>query len=450
MSGEKTNDATLHPQYSPRVNALVSGAYEAAMQLARGAAALAPAGGGKLGATFRARRGIRARYARWGRESRNSRDDSRQLVWMHASSVGEGLQARPVLAALRAAHPEIQLAYTLFSPSAEQFARSLAVDFADYLPFDSRGDARAALDALRPRVLAFSKLDLWPALVAAAHARGVRLALVSATLSARSSRRSPVAVALTRDAYAMLDAVGAIDEADSDRLVGIGVRRDVITITGDTRYDQVWARARAITERETLLAPLRSGRPTLVAGSTWPADEHELLPAWIATRARVPGARLIIAPHEPTPNHLAPIERWASAHGLALARTSAGDPARAADVLLVDGVGMLGDLYALASVAYVGGGFHDAGLHSVLEPAAFGVPVLFGPRHESSRDASLLIACGGGISVADGVALGARLVEWLTDGEARAEAGASAKTMVERGTGASARSVAIIEALLGG
>src|SRR6185437_14312515 len=131
-----------------------------------------------------------------------------------------------------------------------------------------------------------------------------------------------------------------------------------------------------------------------------------------------------------------------------LARTSAREAASAADVLLVDGVGMLGDLYALASVAYVGGGFHDAGLHSVLEPASFGVPVLFGPRHESSRDASLLEACGGGISVADGAALGAGLAEWLTDGEARTQAGANAKSMVESGTGASARSVAIIEALL--
>jgi 3-deoxy-D-manno-octulosonic-acid transferase len=448
MFGEKSNDATLRAQRSPQVNALIGGAYEAAMQLARGAAALAPSGGGKLGATFRARRGIRARYARWGRESRAPGDESRPLVWMHASSVGEGLQARPVLAALRDAHPEIRLAYTFFSPSAEQFARSLAVDFADYLPFDSRGDARAALDALRPRVLAFSKLDLWPELVAAAHARGVRLALVSATLSARSSRRSPVAASLTRDAYAMLDAVGAIDEADAMRLVGIGVQREVITITGDTRYDQVWARARAIAERETVLAPLRSDRPTLVAGSTWPADERALLPAWIATRTRVPDARLIIAPHEPSPRHLAPIEQWASERGLALERTSARDPARA-DVLLVDVVGMLGDLYALANVAYVGGGFHDAGLHSVLEPAAFGVPVLFGPRHEGSRDASLLEACGGGMSVPDGAALGARLTELLTDDEARAEAGACAKSMVDRGTGASARSVAIIEKLLG-
>ena len=145
------------------MNFLLGGAYEGAVQLARAAAALAPARGGKLAATFRARRGIRSRYEQWNREARNA---ERPLVWMHASSVGEGLQARPVLELLRSDHPHLQLAYTFFSPSAEGFARSLDADFAEYLPFDSRGDARVALDALSPRVLAFSKLDVWPALVA--------------------------------------------------------------------------------------------------------------------------------------------------------------------------------------------------------------------------------------------------------------------------------------------
>jgi 3-deoxy-D-manno-octulosonic-acid transferase len=452
MFGKKTNDGRVRAQRraravapAPRVNAPLGAAYELAMQLARAIAAIAPSGAGKLRNSFRARRGIRARYAAWARESR---DDARALAWVHASSVGEGLQARPVLERLRERHPELQLAYTHFSPSALGLARSLDADFTDYLPFDSRGDARAALDALRPRVLAFSKLDVWPALVSAAHARGVRLALLSATLTVRSARRSSLARALTREAYAAFDAVGAIDQADAERLVAIGVRAEAVTITGDTRYDQVWARAGAIASRESMLAPFRSARPTLVAGSTWPADERELLPAWIAVRASVAGARLIIAPHEPTFSHLAPIERWARAHGLSLARTSDAAAARDADVVLVDGVGMLGDLYALATVAYVGGGFHDAGLHSVLEPASFGVPVLFGPRHESSRDAALLEACGGGAIATSGRALGERITEWLTNAQARTAAGASARTMVERGTGASARSVTLVERLL--
>jgi 3-deoxy-D-manno-octulosonic-acid transferase len=430
-----------------RVNFLLGGAYEGAVQLARAVAAVAPPRGGKMLATFRARRGIRSRYEQWGRAARNA---VRPLVWMHASSVGEGLQARPVLELLRSNQPHLQLAYTFFSPSAESFARSLDTDFSEYLPFDSRGDARVVLDSLSPRVLAFSKLDVWPALVAAARARGVRTALLSATLAERSRRRSRIASAFTRGAYAAFDAVGAVDEADASRLLQLGVRERAITITGDTRYDQVWARAQRSASRETLLAPLRSARPTLVAGSTWPADEHELLPAWIAMRAQVPDARLIIAPHEPTPAHLRHIERWAAANKLSLARASVFARDADADVILVDGVGLLGDLYALADVAYVGGGFHGAGLHSVLEPAAFGVPVLFGPRHERSRDAALLLAADAGGSVSDASAITARLEALLTRPDTRAASGGRARGVVEQGLGASARSAALVTSLLEG
>jgi len=429
-----------------RLNFLLDGAYEGAVQLARAAALLAPEHGGKLAETFRARRGIRDRYERWGRAHR---EHTRPLVWMHASSVGEGLQARPVLEGLRASRPDLQLAYTFFSPSAEGFARSLDVDVAEYLPFDSHRDARVALDALAPRVLVFSKLDIWPTLVAEADGRGVRTAVVSATLAERSGRRSRIAGAFTWDAYATFDAVGAVDEADAIRLLKLGVRERAITVTGDTRYDQVWARAQSTAQRESLLAPLRSDRPTLVAGSTWHADETHLLPAWITLRTRVPGARLVIAPHEPTHLHVAYVEQWAAWHQLSLARTSTLPTAAQADVILVDGVGLLGDLYALADVAFVGGGFHSAGLHSVLEPAAFGVPVLFGPRHDKSRDAAAIIAADAGGAVLDASAIAARLEALFTRPEIRLAEGERARAIVEKGRGASERSVALVRGLLG-
>ncbi|HEX5581750.1 MAG TPA: glycosyltransferase N-terminal domain-containing protein, partial [Gemmatimonadaceae bacterium] len=329
----------------------------------------------------------------------------------------------------------------------ESFARRLAVDFADYLPFDTAGDMRAVLRALQPSALVFSKLDVWPVLVREASTRGVPLGMVSATLAAGSSRRSGPAARLLRDAYARLDRVGAIAAADADRLVELGVRPDAVRVTGDTRYDQVWARAAAADRTGPLLAPLASGRPTLVAGSTWPADERTLLPAWERVRAAVPGARLVIAPHEPTAGHLAPIERWATSAGLRLARLSAPD-APAADVVLVDRVGVLGELYALADAAYVGGGFHAAGLHSVLEPAAFGAPVLFGPRFANSRDAELLVEAGGGATAPDARALGDVLLRWLTDDDARREAGHHARALVEGGLGAAERSWDLVAELL--
>src|SRR4029077_4718277 len=121
-------------------------------------------------------------------------------LWMHAPSVGEGLQARPVLELARMRRPDLQLAYTHFSPSALGFARTLDVDFRDYLPFDTPGDARVVLDALRPTALVFSKLDVRPVLTREARARGVLLGIISATPSRGSSRRSRTAGVLLRDA----------------------------------------------------------------------------------------------------------------------------------------------------------------------------------------------------------------------------------------------------------
>ena len=415
--------------------------YEGAALLARAIAAVAPASGGKLLRTFAARRGLRARYAAFARHA------GRPLLWMHAPSVGEGLQARPVLELARARLRSVQLAYTYFSPSAERFAQSLDVDFRDVLPFDGTGDVRAALDALAPDALVFSKLDVWPTLAREASRRGVPLGLISATLARGSSRLGGIAGGLLRDAYARLDRVGAISEEDAERLAELGVPAGRISITGDTRYDQVWARARATTPESPLLAPLQSDRPTLVAGSTWPADERHLLEAWSRLHGRHPEARMIVAPHEPTAAHLQPIERWCERESLRCARLGSADAA-GADVVIVDRVGVLGDLYALASVAFVGGGFHAAGLHSVLEPAAFGSPVVFGPRHANSRDAGLLIEARAAATASDATSLDAMLEMWLDDEAARRSAGDAAREIVRAGLGAAERSFELVSALL--
>ncbi|HSC33405.1 MAG TPA: glycosyltransferase N-terminal domain-containing protein [Gemmatimonadaceae bacterium] len=418
--------------------------YAFAVEVARFAASVAPERDGKFWRSLGARKGILERYAAWGAAHR---DAARPLLWMHAPSVGEGLQARPVIERLRASHDTLQLAYTHFSPSAERFAHSLGADFADYLPFDSAADARAALDALRPDALVYSKLDVWPELTREASQRGVALGLISATLAARSARQSRVVAALLRDAYSRLDAVGAIDQDDAARLLSLGVRETALEVTGDTRYDQVWSRAQGVDRAGPLLTPLASPRPTVVAGSTWPADEAVLMPAWRSVRRQIPNVRLIIAPHEPAPSQLASIEHWAAAERLSLARLN-GAHAATADVVLVDRVGVLGELYALAAAAFVGGGFHDAGLHSVIEPAAFGAPVAFGPRCERSRDAMLLAKAGGGVAVPQATALAGALIGWLHSEAARRSAGEQARAVVRNGLGAADRSTRLVETLL--
>jgi 3-deoxy-D-manno-octulosonic-acid transferase len=419
-------------------------AYDAVANLARGLTIFAPTGEGKLTRAFADRQGLIDRYRAW---SVAHRDASRPLLWMHAPSVGEGLMARPVLSMLRERQPRTQLAYTYFSPSAVKFAAGLEVDFSDYLPIDTVGDMRAALDALRPKAIVYSKLDLWSNLTTLASERDVKLGMISASLSATSSRRSAVAKAILRDAYACLDAVGAVDGDDADRLIEIGVRGEVIQVTGDTRYDQVWARVSDIGAKESMLAPLRSTRPLLLAGSTWSSDEAVLLPAFVHLKRGAPELRLMIAPHEPTPAHLEPIYAWAKRQGLRAA--SMAEPTAAeSDVIVVDRVGVLGDLYALATIAYVGGGFHAAGLHSVLEPAGFGVPVAFGPRHTGSRDALALLRAGGGAAVGDERTAVEKFTRWLRDDADRRAVGEQARQVVRDGLGAADRSTRLVEGLL--
>jgi len=424
------------------VNSLLRIPYSFVGNAAQALTRVVPPGKSKFARGLSGRRNLVERYREWAAAHR---DIGRPLVWLHAPSVGEGLQALPVIELLRQRRPDIQLAYTYYSPSAEGFARGLQVDVADYLPFDTFSNAAAILAALRPDALVFSKLDIWPALTETAADRGVPIGVVSATLPAASGRRGPFARALLNDAYRSITLVGAIDQADAERLREQGVPADRLQVTGDTRFDQVWARARR--EPAPVVERLRSARPTLVAGSTWPTDEEHLLPAWQRIREKIPDARLVIAPHEISESHLRNLARWAQTASLQPARIdTAGAPS--ADVVIVDRFGVLGDLYSLADVAYVGGGFHAAGVHSVLEPAAFGAPVLFGPRHERSREATKLVQADGGASIKEVADLTIRLGDWLGSASAREVAGARARAMVEAGLGAAERSYELVTALL--
>ena len=415
-------------------------------------AALAPAIGlvdRKVGDGHRQRAGAAGRLAAW---AARSRDPARPLVWFHAASVGEGLQAESVLLELRRLVPACQIVYTHFSPSAEPLARRLAVEAADYLPYDLPAAADRTLDALAPDLLVFAKLDLWPELATRAAARGTTVALVAATVTRGSSRLRWPARALLRPGYAAVAAAGAIADGDASRLADLGVAADRIRVTGDPRFDSVAARVAAVRPDEPLLR-LGHGAPTLVAGSTWAADEAVVLDAFARLRARRPDARLILVPHEPTTEHLRALDRRAAQAGLpAPARLSAVEAP--VPLLAVDRIGVLAALYGAGTMAYVGGGFGRAGLHSVLEPAAWGLPVAFGPRWRNSRDAELLLEGGAAVALEamDPAAAAAALLrtweQWVADDGLRAAQGVRARAIVSRGLGAARRSAEMLSELI--
>jgi 3-deoxy-D-manno-octulosonic-acid transferase len=374
------------------------------------------------------------------------------LVWFHASSVGEGLQAESVLTQLRGLRPHAQWVYTHFSPSAESFARRLPVDAADYLPYDTRRASELLLDALAPDLLVFSKLDLWPELATQAAARGVAVAIIAATVSRGSGRLRWPARSLLHPGYAVVSAAAAISSEDGERLALLGVAQDRIRVTGDPRFDSVMQRVRQVQPDDPLLR-WGEGAPTLVAGSTWPEDEAVILEAFAHLQRQRFAPRLVLVPHEPTAAHLVAVERAAVRAGLMrpvrLSHAGAGAP-----LVLVDRVGVLATLYGAGSMAYVGGGFGRAGLHSVLEPAAWGVPVVFGPRWHDSRDAELLLQAGAAEALRErdprkAAESLARLWQgWLVSDAQRSIQGRRARHVVESGLGAAQRSAELLDRLI--
>ncbi|MGH7470650.1 MAG: 3-deoxy-D-manno-octulosonic acid transferase [Longimicrobiales bacterium] len=371
------------------------------------------------------------------------RRTERPLFWVHAPSVGEALMAQAIVSALRAQRPELQIAFTHFSPSAERMRERVGADVATYLPWDATETMQRALALLQPAGIVFVRSEVWPTLARLARHRGVPVLLVNAVLSPTSSRLRPLARYALQPAYQELTAVGAIDAAAAARFELLNVPRARIVVTGDARFDQVWQRVETVDRSRDLLRRLADPTvTTIVAGSSWPTDEEHLIPVF----RRMLSARLILAPHEPTEPHLKRLEKMLEHGSLTharLAHVEAHTDALPA-VVLVDRVGVLADLYAIADLAYVGGAFHSAGVHSVVEPAALGVPVIFGPQHENATEAQQLINAGGGLSIDSSNALTVAFLELVADTRKRTETGGSARNYVQSKLGGARRNAELI------
>ena len=421
--------------------------YHTLQRLLRASTPLVGGGTSKVARGISGRRGAAEGLVAWA--GHTSPAGSR--VWFHAPSVGEGLQARAVMEALQARVPTMTPLFTHFSPSAEGFARSIPAGWSGYLPWDVPEEMAPALDALAPDLLVFTKTEVWPTLVEEASARRVPVALVAGSVPPGAGRARWPARAFLRPAWAGLSLVAAVDEADARGFRILGAQPETIHVTGDPGVDSAVARVRGGDPDAPYLRPFRADpRPTLVAGSTWRSDMAVLVPAFLRLRRRVPDARLVVAPHEPSERVVSALVRAMTAQGCqARSLTQVEeDGVQGVDVVLVDRVGILARLYGLGRVAYVGGGFHRAGLHSVVEPAAAGVPVLFGPGHANARAAAALLTVGGGREAGGSEALAEALVSWFVDASAHDYAASAALGYIDGHLGAADRTAALLEPLL--
>lgn len=375
-------------------------------------------------------------------------------IWFHGTSVGEFLQAVPLMTKLKEQRPGRPVYFSFFSPSVEQRARQCPhCDLSFYLPEDTRANARQLFDLLRPGLLVFSKFDIWRNIVLQARELGVPVAVTAATLSPDSGRLRGLSGSFHRGFYSLLDLVCAISDEDADGFIRLGVPADRCIVTGDTRFDQTFERASKVGPDDPLVRPFSGwgDKPTLALGSTWPADEEHLLPALESLAREFPELRFILVPHETTAEHLDNIRAFLEKHGLTYTQytsleNGSGVGRRVSQetrAVLVDRVGVLAAVYRAAHLVYVGGGF-GSGVHNVMEPACFGLPVMFGPRHLNSYEARLMLARGGAFAISDTQGAVEVIQRLLREPELRAEAGEAASAVVRENLGATGRTLAML------
>jgi 3-deoxy-D-manno-octulosonic-acid transferase len=373
-------------------------------------------------------------------------------VWFHVSSVGEFEQAKPVITSFGRTHPEVPVAVSFSSPSGYRFAlrkekpgEGNNISFIDYLPVDFARNVRYCLRLLDPRLLVFVKFDLWPNLIWEARDRGVPIALIDATLSPSSRRTTGTGRSFYRSIYESIGNILAISESDARRFRDAVPDHPSIAVTGDTRFDRVMERKQIAGYVGFDL--LGEGRKIVVCGSTWPRDELRLLPALAHVMKSDPNVYAIVAPHEPHPERIAELTDWARSQGLTVGAVSGGLGDPPPRVTLIDSVGILAETYRMGDVAYIGGSF-STGVHSVIEPAIEGLPVLFGPVHDNSFEALRLIDAGAGVCVGTADDIRIHIERLLYDSDALSAAGDAARRYVESQLGATEKCVAALREYL--
>ena len=389
-------------------------------------------------------------------EQLSSARELNQTAWFHFTSVGEFEQAKPLIEALK---DRVRIVLTYFSPSVHpNVANYPHHDAAIYLPLDTTRNAARLLEIIKPSLLVFSKFDIWPNLVWHAAKRGVPIALIAGTLHPQSKRLALFARSFFRDVHRHISVHCVISQEDAQRFRRICPPFAQIEVTGDTRFDRVYQRAVAVNGAgEFFQGQSTLQRPILIAGSTYLEDERVVLEAYHRLRENALHnldwnnlPHLILVPHEPTAERIDEIRTQLEHLGLSrvcFSELEEGVDLSEIDVIVIDTVGLLAQLYRLGDIAFVGGSFHGS-VHNVMEPAAMAKPILFGPTIHNAYEAGILRARGAAQLVDNAQEMVEVLTSLLSDTARRAQMGQIGKQVIEENLGASERTLCHIRSYL--
>jgi 3-deoxy-D-manno-octulosonic-acid transferase len=377
-----------------------------------------------------AKRWVTGRQEIWHRLEKLPRN--RPVIWFHTASAGEFEQGRPLLEAYKATYPEHVILLSFFSPSGYELRKNYeGADVVCYLPEDKPALVKRWLQVTQPKLAVFVKYEFWFHHYTQLKAQDIPLLLISAPFRPNQAFfKWPTKVFWGK----MLSAVSHfyVQDATSKQLLS-SLGYSNVTICGDTRLDRVLALPASAFNDEVLDA-FSKNQTVLVAGSTWPADEKML--ADLLHRPGFEKLRLLVVPHEITAVSLAKTLRVFGAH-TQLYTQSSPEKAAQAQVLVLDTMGMLSKVYRLGHAAYVGGGF-GKGIHNLLEPAVYHIPVFFGPKNQKFLEAAALQKAQIGFEIQSTQALAAALQPFLTSVKAQQELQGKAQAWFGSQAGATA------------
>jgi 3-deoxy-D-manno-octulosonic-acid transferase len=381
--------------------------------------------------------------------------DADESIWIHAVSVGEALTARALVSDLKARYPRLRLFVSTTTIAGQQVARrSLSdADAIFYFPFDWTFTVRRTLKLVRPRLFIMMETEIWPNLLRECRRTGVKTVMINGRISSRSYPRYRMIRPFFRRVLADVDRFCVQSEESARRLVDLGARADLVTVTGSLKFDSLELPAAAAhgKPRDRILRFFRmsASRTVVVAGSTMRGEEAAVLQAFRRIKTTMPSALAVLAPRQR--ERFDEVARLARDAGFTAVMRSdlAIDAEPRADVVVLDTFGELAQLYQVATAVFVGGSLADHGGHNILEPAIFGKPVVFGPHMQNFTEiADAFLTNDAAVQVHSDRELDEALLALVTDPVRRARLGAAARALVEANRGAKTKTLEVIGQLL--
>jgi 3-deoxy-D-manno-octulosonic-acid transferase len=352
-----------------------------------------------------------------------------KTIWFHVASLGEFEQARPIIEEIRNTHSEYKILVTFFSPSGYEIRKNYNLaDVVCYLPLDSKSNVREFVKEVNPVMVLFIKYEFWPNLLNELKKKEIKTILVSGILRKNQIFFKYYGGFMRRSLQAFHHFF--VQDLTSKELLN-SINFSSVTVSGDTRFDRV---SKLLSQENTpdFISDFKNNQYTVVAGSTWKEDE-ELLVNYIINKASAK-EKFIIAPHNINKDAILKLQE--ALHNKAiLFSEKEGKKLSEYKVLILDTIGILTKIYPAADAAYVGGGLRT-GLHNILEPATFGIPIVIGNQYKKFKEAIDLVALKGCISISNQKEFSSIFIKLHADENYRKTVGEKNKQYIQQNLGA--------------